>query len=294
MLRRLLAPSSAIAGAAAAACLAQNARPTLAKEQPPLAGRSAIVTGSTSGIGLAIAESLAAHGCNVVLNGFGDEITIRQLEFDLSQRYGVVVTHIAADVTQSEQVRSMVAEAEARLGAVDILVNNAGIQHVSPIEEFPEEQWDRVLAVNLTSAFHTTKACLPGMVDRGFGRVINIASAHGRVGSANKSAYVAAKHGVLGLTKVTALETAGSGVTANTICPGWVLTPLVRKQVEMRASKSGRTVEEETRVLVSEKHPSGRAVDPSHLGALVVFLCSDAACQITGADLSVDGGWTAQ
>ena len=188
----------------------------------------------------------------------------------------------------------MVAEAGEKLGAIDVLVNNAGVQHVSPLVSFPEEKWDQVIAVNLTSTFHTSKACLPSMTERGYGRIVNIASAHGKVASSNKAAYCAAKHGVVGLTKVTALETAGTGVTCNAVCPGWVLTPLVQKQIEARAAVSGRTIEAETRALVSEKHPSGQAVEPRHLAQFVVFLCSPAAEQITGAELSVDGGWTAQ
>ena len=188
----------------------------------------------------------------------------------------------------------MVADAERRFGAVDILVNNAGIQHVSPLKDFSEQKWDQVIAVNLSAVFHTTKACTPGMVDRGFGRVINIASAHGIVASVNKAAYVASKHGVVGLTKVTALETAGSGVTANAVCPGWVLTPLVEKQIAARAASSGRSIEEETKALVSEKHPSGKAVKPEALAQLVVFLCTAAGEQMTGAVLPMDGGWTAQ
>lgn len=259
-----------------------------------MAGRTALVTGSTSGIGLSIAEALAEAGCNIVLNGFGDPTQIRELESSIASRFGVTVLYIDADLTQPTEVRAMVTEAGAKLGGVDVLVNNAGIQHVSPLATFPEEQWDEVIAVNLTSAFHTSKACVSSMTKRGYGRIVNIASAHGRVASVNKSAYCAAKHGLVGLTKVTALETAGTGVTCNAVCPGWVLTPLVQKQIEARAAASGQSVEAETRSLVSEKHPSGQAVEPQHLAQLVVFLCSAAAEQITGAELSVDGGWTAQ
>ena len=178
--------------------------------------------------------------------------------------------------------------------SVDILVNNAGIQHVSPLRDFPEDRWDAVLAINLSSAFHTTKACLPDMTANGYGRVINIASAHGKVASVGKAAYCAAKHGVVGLTKVTALETAGTGVTANAVCPGWVLTPLVQQQIAARAAKSGRSLAAEKHALVSEKMPSGEAVKPEHLGQMVVFLCSEAAEQVTGTELLMDGGWTAQ
>jgi 3-hydroxybutyrate dehydrogenase len=205
-----------------------------------------------------------------------------------------ISTQIGADVTKPDEIQSMVHEAEHKLGAVDILVNNAGIQHVSPLVDFDEQKWDKIIAVNLSSAFHTTKAALPGMTRRGYGRVINVASAHGRVASKGKAAYCAAKHGVIGLTKVTALEVAGSGVTANSVCPGWVLTPLVLEQIRARAKVSGRSIDEETRALVSEKHPSGQAVRPSDLGQLVAFLCSSAADQITGTELSVDGGWLAQ
>lgn len=295
MLRRLLRPAAPLLGAAATATWwNENCATAEPAVLAPLAGRSAIVTGSTSGIGLSIATALAASGCNVVLNGFGKPDEIRALQRELSMRHGVTVSYSAADLTNPVEIRRMVTEAEAELGAVDILVNNAGIQHVSPIRDFPENKWDQVIALDLSAVFHTTKACLPGMTERGFGRVINIASAHGRVASANKSAYVAAKHGVVGLTKVTALETAGTGVTANSICPGWVLTPLVQQQIEARAAKSGRSVEDETVALVSEKHPSKQAVRPEDLGQLVVFLCSAAADQMTGTELSVDGGWTAQ
>jgi len=260
----------------------------------PLAGRVALVTGSTSGIGLAMARDFAAAGCHVVLNGFGEADEIKKLEGDLARQYGVKVVYSPADLTKPPAIREMIEAAIRDLGSVDILVNNAGMQHVSPIDEFPEEKWDLVIALNLTAAFHTTKAALPGMKARGFGRIINIASAHGKVASVNKSAYCASKHGLMGLTKVTALETAGTGVTANSICPGWVLTPLVQKQIEARTKTSGKTVAEETAALVSEKHPSGQAARPEHLAQLALFLSSEAAEQITGADFSMDGGWTAR
>jgi len=295
-LRRLFSYGGGSAIAAGVGASIAHVMCAHAKTEPDrsLAGRTAIVTGSTSGIGLAIAESLAEAGCSIVLNGFGDAQEISRLTHQLAQRHDVAVIHDGADVTNAEEVRSMVARVEHHFGAVDILVNNAGIQHVCPLKDFPDAKWDQVLAVNLTSAFHTTKACMSAMSERGYGRVINIASAHGQVASVHKSAYVASKHGVVGLTKVTALETAGSGVTANAVCPGWVLTPLVQKQIEVRAAASGRSVAAETQALVSEKHPSGQAVQPVALGQLVVFLCSRAADQITGAVLSVDGGWTAQ
>ena len=296
MLRRLFARPLPRTAATAAAAALWGAPPALADAPPlrPLSGRSALITGSTSGIGLSVAEQLAEQGCNVVLNGFGDAGEIDALQHRLRERHGVQVVYVPADLTRPEEIRSMVGAAEAALGAVDILVNNAGMQHVSPVRDFPEARWDQIIALNLSAVFHATKAVLPGMSVRGYGRVINVASAHGRVASVNKSAYVASKHGVVGLTKATALETAGSGVTCNAVCPGWVLTLLVQKQIESRVAASGRSLADETKALVSEKMPSGQPVEPEHLGALVAFLCSPAAAQITGAELSVDGGWTAQ
>jgi 3-hydroxybutyrate dehydrogenase len=259
-----------------------------------LKGKTALVTGSTSGIGQGIAEALAAEGANVVLNGFGEAAAIEALRKEIAEKSGVTVTYDGADMSKPAEIARMVKDAEAQFGAIDILVNNAGIQFVSPIEEFPEERWDAVIAINLSSAFHTTKAALPAMRGKGWGRVINIASAHGLAASANKSAYVAAKHGIVGLTKVTALETGGSGITCNAICPGWVLTPLVKKQIENRAAASGRSYEEEKLDLVAEKTPSKDFSTPEQIGGLAVFLCSASADQITGAPLSIDGGWMAQ
>ncbi len=259
-----------------------------------LKGKTALVTGSTSGIGQGIAEALAAGGANVVLNGFGEAAAIEALRAEIAEKNGVTVTYDAADMTKPAEIARMVKDAEAQFGAVDILVNNAGIQYVSPIEEFPEERWDAVIAINLSSAFHSTKAALPAMRKKGWGRVINVASAHGLAASANKSAYVAAKHGIVGLTKVTALETGGSGITCNAICPGWVLTPLVKKQIEDRAAASGKSYEEEKLALVAEKTPSKDFSTPEQIGGLAVFLCSASADQITGAPLSIDGGWMAQ
>ena len=259
-----------------------------------LKGKTALVTGSTSGIGQGIAEALAAQGANIVLNGFGDAGAIEALRQQIADKNGVTVTYDGADMTKPAEIARMVKDAEAQFGAVDILVNNAGIQFVAPIEEFPDERWDAVIAINLSSAFHTTKAALPAMRKTGWGRIINIASAHGLSASANKSAYVAAKHGIVGLTKVTALETGGSGITCNAICPGWVLTPLVKKQIEDRAKASGKSFDEEKLALVAEKTPSKEFSTPEQIGGLAVFLCSASADQITGAPLSIDGGWMAQ
>lgn len=259
-----------------------------------LKGKVAIVTGSTSGIGLGIARALAAKGADVMLNGFGEPAAIEALRAGIVADFGVRALYNGADLARAEDCAALVADAEARLGRVDIVVNNAGIQHVAPVEEFPVERWDAILAVNLSSVFHTIRAALPGMKARGWGRLINIASAHGLVASANKAAYVAAKHGVIGLTKVVALETAETAITCNAICPGWVLTPLVQKQIDARAAAQGVPVEVAGRDLLAEKQPSKRFTTPEQLGELAVFLCSEAAANITGASLTVDGGWTAQ
>lgn len=259
-----------------------------------LKGKTVIVTGSTSGIGQGIARAFAAAGANVVLNGFGDGEAIEADRAALAQEYGVAVTYSAADMTRPDAIAAMVAEAESAHGAVDIVVNNAGIQHVDKTEDFPRGKWDAVLAINLSSAFHVIAAALPGMKKRGWGRIINVASAHGKVASINKSAYVASKHGVVGLTKVVALENAQTGITCNAICPGWVLTPLVRQQIEKRAQESGRTFDEEKHDLLCEKQPNGEFVTIEEIGALAVYLSGDMARSITGTAISIDGGWTAQ
>ena len=259
-----------------------------------LTGKAAVITGSTSGIGLGIAEALARNGAAVMLNGLGPAGEIERLRSDLAQRHGVPVEFHAADMTRPDEIRDLIATAERRFGRVDVLVNNAGIQHVDPIEAFPAERWDAVIAINLSAAFHAVAAALPGMRARGWGRIVNIASAHGLVASAGKAAYVAAKHGLVGLTKVVGLETAGSGITCNAVCPGWVLTPLVERQIESRAGERGVSIEAARRDLLGEKQPSGQFVTPAQIGELVIFLCSEAAGQMTGAALAIDGGWTAQ
>ena len=263
-------------------------------QKPHLSGKTALITGSTSGIGLGIAQALAAEGANIVFNGFGDATEIARLQQLTAADHQVETFYSRADMTKPDEIAQMMQDAAARFGSVDILVNNAGIQHVANIEDFPIERWDAVIAINLTSAFHTTRLALPGMRAKNWGRIINIASAHGLVGSAGKSAYVAAKHGIVGLTKVTALETAQTGITCNAICPGWVLTPLVQKQVDARAAAQGISIDQAKRVLVSEKQPSGEFITPEQLGALAVFMCSDAATQVRGVAWNMDGGWVAQ
>jgi 3-hydroxybutyrate dehydrogenase len=259
-----------------------------------LEAKTALVTGSTSGIGKGIAEALAAEGCNIVLNGFGDADAIEAQRADLARAAGVEVAYSGADMTRPDQIAAMIAEAEGRFGAIDVLVNNAGIQHVDPIESFPADVWDRMIAINLSSAFHTIRAALPAMKDKGWGRIINVSSVHGLVASAGKAAYVSAKHGMIGLTKVVALETAEIGVTCNAICPGWVLTPLVEQQIRDRARAAGHDFATAKRLLLAEKQPSGDFATPDQIGQLACFLCSDAAAQITGAALPVDGAWLAQ
>jgi 3-hydroxybutyrate dehydrogenase len=259
-----------------------------------LKGRSAVVTGSTSGIGLGIAEALAAQGANVLLNGFGDPAEIEKVRATLAEKHSVRVSYSAADMSKPDEIDGMIAHSTNDLGGVDILVNNAGIQHTAPVREFPIERWHAIIAINLTAAFCATRAVLPHMESRGWGRIINIASAHGLVASVHKAAYVAAKHGVLGLTKVVALETARTGVTCNAICPGWVLTPLVQKQIDDIAVREGLSGDEARARLLGEKQPSLEFATPDQIGALAAFLCSDAAAQIRGAAVPVDGGWTAQ
>ncbi|MES2932039.1 MAG: 3-hydroxybutyrate dehydrogenase [Pseudomonadota bacterium] len=259
-----------------------------------LKGKTALVTGSTSGIGLGIAHALAAQGANLVFNGFGDPKDIGLLQVDVAQRYGVQTAYHNADMSKPQEIEALMRFAIDRFGAVDVLVNNAGIQYVADIENFPPEKWDAVIAINLSSAFHTTRLALPLMKVKNWGRIINLASVHGLVGSAQKSAYVAAKHGLIGLTKVTALETAHTGVTCNAICPGWVLTPLVQQQVDARAVAGGISNEAAKRNLLAEKQPSGEFVTPEQLGALAVFFCSAAGNQVRGVAWNMDGGWVAQ
>jgi 3-hydroxybutyrate dehydrogenase len=259
-----------------------------------LKGKVAVVTGSTSGIGLGIATALAADGAAIMLNGFGDAAAIDKLKRDLAQKYGVKVSYSGADMSKPAQIREMIAAATSELGSADVLVNNAGIQFVAPVESFPDDKWDAIIAINLSATFHATKAVLPGMKQRRWGRIINIASTHGLVASAEKAAYVAAKHGIVGLTKVVAIECANDGITCNAICPGWVLTPLVQQQVEARAKASGQSVEQAKIELLKEKQPMLSFTTPEHLGALAVFLCSDAAVTMTGEAVPMDGGWLAQ
>ncbi|MCK6401135.1 MAG: 3-hydroxybutyrate dehydrogenase [Sphaerotilus natans subsp. sulfidivorans] len=255
-----------------------------------LKGKTALVTGSTSGIGLGVALCLARQGANVILNGFGDAEGPKAEVAAL----GVKAGYHGADMSKPADIEAMMAYAEAEFGGVDILVNNAGIQHVAPVEDFPVERWDAVIAINLSSTFHTTRLALPSMKAKNWGRIINIASVHGLVASTQKAAYVAAKHGVIGLTKVTALENATTGVTCNAICPGWVLTPLVQKQVDARAARDGVDNDEAVRRLLGEKQPSLQFTTPEQLGELAVFLCSSAASNVRGVAWNVDGGWTAQ
>jgi len=259
-----------------------------------LKGKVALVTGSTSGIGQGIAEALAADGASIMLNGFGDPAKIEALRASFEQKFGVMAHYSGADISKGDQIAAMVAECQKVLGSLDILVNNAGIQFTAAVEDFPEEKWDQIIAINMSGVFHGMKAAIPGMKAKGWGRIINIASAHALVASPHKVAYVAAKHGVLGMTKVAAIELANSGVTVNAICPGWVLTPLVQKQLEDRAKELGTTVEKETMAFVTEKQPMAQFSTPEEVGGLTVFLCSDSAKTITGVPLSIDGGWTAQ
>jgi 3-hydroxybutyrate dehydrogenase len=255
-----------------------------------LKGKTALVTGSTSGIGLGIAKALARQGANIVMNGFGD---VQGPRAEL-EALGVRVGYHGADMSKPADIEAMMVYAADTFGRVDILVNNAGIQHVAPVESFPVERWDAIIAINLTSAFHTTRLALPAMQAANWGRIINVASVHGLVASAQKSAYVAAKHGIVGLTKVTALENATGGVTCNAICPGWVLTPLVQKQVDAKAAALGVSNEEAKKLLLGEKEPSMQFTTPEELGALAVFFCSDASSNVRGVAWNMDGGWTAQ
>ena len=259
-----------------------------------LKSKTALVTGSTSGIGLGIVHSLAAEGANIVFNGFGDRQEIQAMQTAVESEFGVKTAYHNADMSKAAEIEAMMTFACDNFGGVDILVNNAGIQHVANIEDFPVDKWDAIIAINLTSSFHTTRLALPYMKQKNWGRIINLASVHGLVASAQKSAYVAAKHGLVGFTKTTALETAQTGITCNAICPGWVLTPLVQKQVDARAEKDGVDNETAKKRLLAEKQPSGEFVTPEQLGALAVFFCSAAADQIRGVAWNMDGGWVAQ
>jgi len=259
-----------------------------------LKGKTALVTGSTSGIGLATARALAQAGCNIMINGFGDAAAIEKERTGLEKDFGVKALYSPADMSKPAEIAAMIAATEKSFGSLDVLVNNAGIQFVANIEDFPIEKWDAIIAINLSSSFHTIRAAVPGMKKRGWGRIVNIASAHGLVASGQKVAYVSAKHGLVGMTKVVAIETANSGITCNAICPGWVLTPLVQKQIDDRAKASGKTVREEEIALLSEKQPMHQFTKPESIGALTVFLCGDAAASITGSAYSIDGGWVAQ
>lgn len=258
-----------------------------------LEGKIALVTGSTSGIGLGIARALAAEGADIMLNGFGDANEIEKLRAGLAEEFKVKVAYDGADLTKPDQVEAIVKKTQGELGSLDILVNNAGIQFVAPVEDFPESKWESIIAINLSAVFYGMKFAIPGMKAKKWGRIINIASAHGLVASPHKVAYVAAKHGVVGATKVAAIELANDGITANAICPGWVLTPLVEKQLEDRAKQNGTDVEAEKKKMLQETQPMLKFSTPEEIGALAVFLCSDGAATITGVPLSIDGGWVA-
>ena len=259
-----------------------------------LKGKTALVTGSTSGIGLGIAKAMARNGAHVMLNGFGDSEGARADVLAAGAAAGARVAYHGADMSRPADIEDMMATCQRELGPVDILVNNAGIQHVANIEDFPVERWDAIIAINLTSAFHTTRLALPAMKASNWGRIINLASVHGLVASAQKSAYVAAKHGIVGLTKVTALETATTGVTCNAICPGWVLTPLVQKQVDAKAAEHGLSNEDAKKKLLGEKEPSMQFTTPEELAELALFFCSPAANNVRGVAWNMDGGWAAQ
>ena len=259
-----------------------------------LKGKNAIVTGSTSGIGEAIATALAQQGANVMLNGFGDAGEIETLRKKIADEYGVQVMYSGADVTKPDEIEKMVKDCAAQLGSIDILVNNAGIQFTAPVDQFPNEKWDAVIATNLSAAFYAIKQALPIMRQKGWGRIVNTISVHGLVASKQKAAYVAAKHGMVGLTQVVALETAQENITCNGVCPGWVLTPLVQKQIEDRAKTEAKSVDDVTHELVDEKQPTHKFVKAEDVAAYVVFLCGPKSDSITGASLTIDGGWTAE
>jgi 3-hydroxybutyrate dehydrogenase len=259
-----------------------------------LEGKAAVVTGSTSGIGLAIAQTLAARGSNVMLNGLGDSQEIERTRQDLARNTNRKIAYSNADMREPKQIRAMIDFAREAFGSVDILINNAGIQHVASVDEFPEEKWDAILAIDLSAAFHAVKAALPGMKAKGWGRIVNVASAHGLIASPFKAAYVAAKHGIVGFTKVTALETAEAGITSNAICPGYVRTPLVEKQIDDQAKAHGIPREKVIRDILLRAQPTKRFVEAEEVAATTAFLCSDQAASITGIALPIEGGWTAQ
>ncbi len=259
-----------------------------------LRDHTAVITGSTSGIGLGLAEAYAAAGCRVVINGIAEPDEAEALSQRLREQHNVEVFYHPADLRDAAQCASLIHDAERRFGHVDILINNAGIQHVAPVEQFPEERWNAILAINLSAAFHTIRTALPAMQRRSHGRIVNLASVHGVVASINKAAYVAAKHGVIGLTKVVALENATRGITCNAICPGFVLTPLIQKQIDDRAAEAHLSNDEAAWEILREKEPSGRFTAVEDIAALALFLCSPAASNITGASFPIDGGWTAQ
>lgn len=259
-----------------------------------LKGKVAVITGSTSGIGLSIATKFAEAGASIMVNGFGEPAKIAELCTSLEKTYNVSVKYFGVDLAQATGPQTLISETYQTFGRVDVLVNNAGIQHVAPVETFPADKWETILALNLSAAFYGIQAALPLMKAQKWGRIINIASAHGLVASAFKAAYVAAKHGVVGLTKTVALETAQEDITCNAICPGWVLTPLVEHQIQERVQKQGIPYEQASRDLLSEKQPSQKFVSPEEIGDLAVFLCGPGGTSITGSTLSIDGGWTAQ
>jgi 3-hydroxybutyrate dehydrogenase len=258
-----------------------------------LKGKVALVTGSTSGIGEGIARALAAEGAAIMMNGLGDPAAMEQQRAALAAEFGVTVGFTGADISKPDRMEAMVKQTQTELGSLDILVNNAGIQFVAEIEDFPVAKWDQIIAINLSGAFYAMRAAIPGMKAAGWGRIINIASAHGLVASPQKAAYVAAKHGLIGLTKVAAIELANDGITANAICPGWVLTPLVEKQLNDRAQRENKTVDDVKLAFLTEKQPMAKFSTPAQIGALTVFLCSDGAATMTGNPVSIDGGWVA-
>ncbi len=254
--------------------------------------RNAVVTGSTSGIGLATVRELAGRGCHVMVNGFGDRAEIDRTCAEIAERSGTRIVYSAADLSRPEEARAMMAEAANLLGPIDILVNNAGVQHVAALHEFPDDKWDLLLAVNLSAAFHTIKAAVPAMRERGWGRIVNTASVLGMVGAPHKPAYVAAKHGIIGLTKSVSIEVAGYGITCNAVCPGTVLTPIIERQIAQQAQVTGLPEDQVLKAVFLEKMPTGRLIGPEEVAAAIAFLCSDAAASITGAILPVDGGYT--